>query len=108
MQPGLFNKAVLCAIGKIEKSTMAVKDGNTAHLYDKDVLVWYESYHLYSCPTSTLERQKWHITIADLQAMFIHGVAACNHIIVKPDSKIKYFHVCDPKYRFKLAYFVKL
>ena len=36
----------------------------------------YESYHLYSCLTSTLERQKRHITIADLQAKFLRGVAA--------------------------------
>ena len=32
----------------------------------------HESYHLYLC----LERQKQRITIADLQATFLHGVAA--------------------------------
>ena len=35
----------------------------------------YESYHLYSCLTSTLERQKWHISITDLQTMVLHSVA---------------------------------
>ena len=33
------------------------------------------SYCLYSCLTSTLERQKWHIAIVVLQAMSLHGVA---------------------------------
>ena len=40
------------------------------------------SYRLYLCLASTLERQKQHIAIMDLQAMVLHGVAAyCNHII---------------------------
>ena len=32
--------------------------------------------HMYSAFTSTWERQKWHIAIADLPATVVHGVAA--------------------------------
>ena len=39
------------------------------------------SYNLFSCLASTLERQKQHIAITDLQATFLHDVAAhCNRI----------------------------
>ena len=41
----------------------------------------YESYRLYSYLASTLERQKRHIAIVDLQVTFVHGVVAhCNRI----------------------------
>ena len=37
------------------------------------------SYHLYSCLTSTLERQKWHIAITNVEATVLHGAAAHCH-----------------------------
>jgi len=95
MQPCSFNKdkAVSCALGKIGKSKMALKDEQLMviqHVYTARTFEWlptnmqvhmYESYRLYSYLASTLERQKWHIAIVDLQATFVHGVAAhCNRI----------------------------
>ena len=43
----------------------------------------YESYGLYSYLASTLERQKQHIAIADLQATFVHDAAHCNRIFYR-------------------------
>ena len=54
----------------------------------------YESYHLYSCLTSTLERKQQHIAIADFQATFQHHVAAhCNHIFKSNSSQCYYVEV---------------
>jgi len=85
MQPSLFNKAVSCAFGKVGKPRTALKDEQLIaiqHVYvcmatDRyDKYTCMSSYRLYLCLASTSEKQKWHFIIADLQATFLHGVAA--------------------------------
>ena len=69
-----------------DEKLMAIQHVYTArmHLYGYRQIRqvhMYESYHLYSCLISTLERQERHIAITDLQATFQHLVAAhCNRI----------------------------
>ena len=93
----LVHSTKVCHVtsGKVRKPRMActegrTTDGSTARLYCKDMFVWL--------PTDTASRYVWvllfvlvphihfgkaevAITITDLQAMFLHGVAAhCNRI----------------------------
>ena len=85
--------------GKVRKPRMALDEQLMAvqHVYTARTClyryrqIWqvdmYESYRLCLCLASTLERQKWHITITDLQATFLHGVAAhLNHIFYRNSS----------------------
>ena len=71
-----------CALGKVGKPRMALKNEllmAIQHVFTARTClycyqqIWqihmYEFYHLYSCLASTLERQKRHIAIMDLQAV---------------------------------------
>ena len=68
-----FNKAVSCALSKVGKPRMALKNKqlmSIPHVYDKDVFVWLPTgtcvYLLFVfVPHIHFERQKWHITITD-------------------------------------------
>ena len=59
-------------------------DGAEVHCY-----TCISSYHLYLCLEYALERQKRHITITDLEATGLHGIAAhCNCI---PNISLCYY-----------------
>ena len=84
MQPSSFNKGVSCALGKVGKPRMALKDEQLMalqHIYTQGHVCMatdrygkytcMSSYRLYSCLASTLESQKGHIAIVDLQATYV-------------------------------------
>ena len=53
-------------------------------------------YHLYSCLASTLERQKWHTAITDLEATVLHGVAShCNHTFIYCTEYFSHVIICE-------------
>ena len=96
MQPSFFQQSHVVRLEVKNGAEGQTTDGNTARLYSTSIqqgrifmaidirqVRMYDSYHLYSCLVSTLERQKGYITIADLQATFQCCVAAhCNCIFL--------------------------
>ena len=82
MQPSSFNKAVSSALSM---TLMALQHVYT-YLYgyrEIQQVHMYASYHLYSCLALTLERQKRHITIADLQSYILPNISLCYYLQVQ-------------------------
>ena len=114
----LVHSTKVCHVssGKVRKPRTALKDEQlmaVQHVYTaRTCLYGYrqiqqvdmcESYRLCLCLTSTLERQRWHITITDLQATFLHGVAAhCNRIFYQNSSLC--YYICEFSLRISINY----
>jgi len=85
MQPSSFNKAMLCTIGKVGKSRMALKDDYSTSIWQGHVCIATNRYGKYTCMNLTVcirhplwkLRQKRHITITELQATYVSTWCSC-------------------------------
>ena len=86
MQPNLFNKAMLCAFGKVGKPGMVLKDKQLMpiqHVYMARMLYGYrQMWQMYEfLPFVFMPRVHFGNAEVAYRATFLHGVVAhCNHI----------------------------